>query len=391
MSLAVSSVYKNCLLVPGDAQHRHEPETQIAFATEPTNFQRPFFDDIESSDGEHSDDAALVAATRLNAKSHAESHGTGTEKKNDDVECTHDNTIESKNITMSEMARQALQSAQARAFLGLDNEQFSRHLDFVIDSRKEKRKRGRPRKEPKEKIRKIRPKTYKKRKKITDANVASNAASPASNASSPKSDTIDTTNTIDTIDTTNTDANTTDANTTDANTTEANTNEPTRRKTDVERRNLFRFFCKYRRFQYRTSDNRKSTFDFDIASEFIHQSATERHNITHMYELWCLYQRQQIPLLPPVHTKPQETKRKRTILKAFFLLKAPAHKQLVDDWLIENTARKRQRHAEALETCLARRVLTKIKSDLLVLTSNIDYVLRDDIEPQRWQEIFHSI
>ena len=79
------------------------------------------------------------------------------------------------------------------------------------------------------------------------------------------------------------------------------------------------------------------------------------------------------------------------MLNAFYFLKVPAQKQLVDDWLVERTARHRERHAEALETCLARRALTKIRTDLLVLVNNIDYVLRDNIEPERWQNIFEGI
>jgi hypothetical protein len=188
-------------------------------------------------------------------------------------------------------------------------------------------------------------------------------------------------------------------------TTETDLNGPGKRgrpKTDLLKRDLFRFFCKLRRLEHHIAitnnptssqyaqSNLLLTTD-QLATEFLSQSAASKYHYTHMYELWCLYQRQQIPLLPPINSSRDERTRRNALLSAFFTLKPPAQKQLVDDWLVERTARQRERHAEALETCLARRVLIKLKSDLLVLANNIDYVLRDNIEPQRWQSIFSGI
>jgi len=183
-----------------------------------------------------------------------------------------------------------------------------------------------------------------------------------------------------------------------------------RPKVDLVKRSLFRFFCRFKRFEYhsiqviRNASAAHNNPGFkppriedlpytneQLAVEFINQPPAARYHYTHMYELWCLYQRQQIPLLPPVNNAKEERTRRKAMLDAFLVLKAPAQKQLVDDWLIERTSRHRQRHAEALETCLARRVLIKLKSDLLVLATNIDFVLRDNVEPQRWQNIFNGM
>jgi hypothetical protein len=167
---------------------------------------------------------------------------------------------------------------------------------------------------------------------------------------------------------------------------------------NLAKRNLFRFYCKLRRLELGAAlgDNLVSAQSrvitkTQLVNEFLNQTPASRYHYTHMYELWCLYQRQQIPLLPPVTSTREERDRRRNMLTAVLSLEPAPQKQLVDDWLTERTARQRERHADALETCLARRVLVKLKSDLLILANNIDYVLRDNIEPQRWQNIFSGI
>ena len=174
--------------------------------------------------------------------------------------------------------------------------------------------------------------------------------------------------------------------------------KPGRKKIDLTKRDLFRFFCRWRRLEHSTHIQKTSSAKYNpalltdtLVSEFLHHTHSIKYQYTHMFELWDVYQRQQIPLLPPVKTPRDARKRRKLMFHNFFLLKASAHKQLVDDWLVERTARQRQRHAEALETCLARRVLTQVKADLLVLVSNIEYVLRDSIEPQSWPSPFDTV
>jgi hypothetical protein len=66
-------------------------------------------------------------------------------------------------------------------------------------------------------------------------------------------------------------------------------------------------------------------------------------------------------------------------------------KQLVDDWIVERTARQRERRAQELEESLARKTLAKIKKDMLAVASNVDYVLREGRRPHQWQGAFEGI
>lgn len=146
-------------------------------------------------------------------------------------------------------------------------------------------------------------------------------------------------------------------------------------------RDLFVFFVRWKRFE--RADGPRQTVDA-LLTEFHALNGPQQYYWTHMHELWCLYERQQLALCSPLKSAAQKKARTRVLMLGFYHLGGPAQKLLVDDWIAECTARKRERHAEQLETCLARKTLVKIKADVLALVANIDYVLRESRPPRTW-------
>ena len=128
-----------------------------------------------------------------------------------------------------------------------------------------------------------------------------------------------------------------------------------------------------------------------LVAEFNSLSGPMQYYWTHMFELFRLYERQQIPLNPPAANSLAVRTRRDKFLLAFYYLDLPAQKMLVDDWIVERTARAQSNRAYELETCLARRTLAKIKADMLAVVHNIDYVLRENVPPTRWQGAFEGI
>jgi hypothetical protein len=128
-----------------------------------------------------------------------------------------------------------------------------------------------------------------------------------------------------------------------------------------------------------------------LVAEFNSLSGPMQYYWTHMFELFRLYERQQIPLNPPAANSLAIRTRRDKFLLAFYYLDLDAQKMLVDDWVAERTARAKSQRAYELEECLARRTLAKIKADMLVVVHNIDYVLRENVPPTRWQGAFEGI
>jgi hypothetical protein len=83
--------------------------------------------------------------------------------------------------------------------------------------------------------------------------------------------------------------------------------------------------------------------------------------------------------------------RRRKLMLQFYYLSLVEQKQLVDVWIVERTARQRERRAQELEESLARKTLAKIKKDMLAVVSNVDYVLREGRRPHQWQGAFEGI
>jgi hypothetical protein len=199
-----------------------------------------------------------------------------------------------------------------------------------------------------------------------------------------------------------------------------------RKTLDQTQRQVFRFFCRWRRLEYKSgvtknqppqqpaSSAHATPFSYQpgaepaapaapepaseppltfqsLRDEFASHNASKRYYYTHLYELLALYERQQIPLLAPVSNTRDVRARRRSILHSFYFLGVPAQTRLVDDWLVERTARQRKRHADVLETCLARRALAKIKTDILALVRSIDFVLNEDGPPEPWTNLFDRI
>jgi hypothetical protein len=128
-----------------------------------------------------------------------------------------------------------------------------------------------------------------------------------------------------------------------------------------------------------------------LVAEFNALSGPMQYYWTHMFELFRLYERQQIPLHSPAGYAEAIRARRDKFLLGFYYLDVPAQKMLVDDWIVERTARAKSMRAHELETCLARRTLAKIKADMLAVVHNIDYVLRENVPPHRWQGAFEGI
>lgn len=129
----------------------------------------------------------------------------------------------------------------------------------------------------------------------------------------------------------------------------------------------------------------------ELVAEFHALSGPMRYYWTHMFELFSLFTRQQIPQLPPPENKLAVKARRDKLLLAFYYLGEPQQRLLVDDWIAARTARAASKRAHELETCLARRALAKIKADMLAVVHNIDFVLRENVPPHRWQGAFEGI
>jgi hypothetical protein len=157
---------------------------------------------------------------------------------------------------------------------------------------------------------------------------------------------------------------------------------------------LFRFFVRWKRIEHKNN-----TSQTQVPRPSIDALLTDFHNLTgplqyywtHMHELWLLYERQQLALRSPIKTAAEYRSRTRELAQSFYYLDGPAQKLLVDDWIVERNARQRERHAEQLETCLARKTLAKIKADVLALVANIDYVLRESRLPRQWPATFVGV
>jgi hypothetical protein len=157
---------------------------------------------------------------------------------------------------------------------------------------------------------------------------------------------------------------------------------------------LFAFFIAWKRLEHRQQRAHANAPTFDhnkLFTEFHSFNGAQQYYWTHMHELFSLYKRQQLALLSPAKSKDGVAAREREIFAAFFLLDVSQQRLLVDDWVVERTARAQRRHAAALETCLARRTLARIRADVLLLVRNIDYVLRRGVAPRTWQGAFEGI
>jgi hypothetical protein len=165
-------------------------------------------------------------------------------------------------------------------------------------------------------------------------------------------------------------------------------------KIKMHTRDLFAFFMSWKRQEHKRLRERGNPPSFDgnrLFTEFHSFNGTQKYYWTHMYELFSLYKRQQLALRSPASSKADAALRQGKLMVAFFHLDLSQQRLLVDDWIIERTARSKQRHAAQLETCLARKTLAKIKADLVVLGRNIDYVLRHGVDPHPWQGAFEGI
>jgi hypothetical protein len=155
--------------------------------------------------------------------------------------------------------------------------------------------------------------------------------------------------------------------------------------------NMWAFFILIKQIEAKGSLHTRRIPRRELLVEFKSLSGPQQYYWTHMYELWRLYERQQIALWPLLKSKEDGRWRKRKLMLQFYYLSLPEQKQLVDDWIVERTARQRERRAQELEESLARKTLAKIKKDMLAVVSNIDYVLREGRRPHQWQGAFEGI
>jgi len=169
--------------------------------------------------------------------------------------------------------------------------------------------------------------------------------------------------------------------------------KPSRRKS--RRPTLWRFFVAWKRIEHKgqhVHDQEPLTVrSAKLLLEFKTLSGPMQYYWVHMFELWRLYERQQIALRSPLASESAGRERAREMLLAFYYLDLAQQKLLVDDWIVERTARQRERRAADLETCLARKTLARIKTDILAVVGNIDYVLREARAPHVWQGAFEGI
>jgi hypothetical protein len=158
---------------------------------------------------------------------------------------------------------------------------------------------------------------------------------------------------------------------------------------------IFRFFLAFKRIE-RKGDyaSEKHTPGVDkpkLLAEFTGLTGPMKFHWVHMFELWHLYERQQLARSSPATDARNARRRRRAMLLEFYYLDIHQQQMLVDDWIVERTARQRSRAAANLEACLARKTLLRIKSDILAMLANIDFVLRDGLLPRRWTGAFPGI
>jgi hypothetical protein len=156
---------------------------------------------------------------------------------------------------------------------------------------------------------------------------------------------------------------------------------------------LFAFFVNWRNHEHKLQSRVGYPPAFDgntCFTEFGGFNDTQRYYWTHMYELARLHTRQQLALRSPASTEKNTALRNRELFAAFFHLDLAQQRLLVEDWLVERTARSKRRNTAELETCLTRKTLAKIRADVLVLVRNIDYVLRRDVAPKAWHGPFED-
>jgi hypothetical protein len=158
-----------------------------------------------------------------------------------------------------------------------------------------------------------------------------------------------------------------------------------------KRPNLWAFFRAMKQIEVKGTMHARRIPRKELLAEYKALSGPQKYYWTHMYELWRLYERQQVALWPLLKSKEDGRWRKRKLKMQFYYLSMSEQKQLVDDWIVERTARERDRRAQELEESLARKTLAKIKADMLAVVSNIDYVLREGRRPHKWQGAFEGI
>jgi hypothetical protein len=158
-----------------------------------------------------------------------------------------------------------------------------------------------------------------------------------------------------------------------------------------KRPNLWAFFRTMKQIEVKGTMHARRIPRKELLDEYKALSGPQQYYWTHMYELWRLYERQQVALWPLLKSKEDGRWRKRKLKLQFYYLSLAEQKKLVDDWIVERTARERDRRAQELEESLARKTLAKIKADMLAVVSNIDYVLREGRRPHKWQGAFEGI
>lgn len=155
--------------------------------------------------------------------------------------------------------------------------------------------------------------------------------------------------------------------------------------------NLWAFFVQMKQIEAKGSLDKKKVLRRELLLEYKGMAGPMQYYLTHMFELWSLYERQQIALWPVLKSKQDGRWRRRKLMLQFYYLSLVEQRQLVDDWIVERTARQRDRRAQELEESLARKTLAKIKKDMLAVVSNVDYVLREGRRPHQWQGAFEGI
>ena len=162
-----------------------------------------------------------------------------------------------------------------------------------------------------------------------------------------------------------------------------------------DNQDIFRFFLSFKRIerkgQYASEKHTPALDKPKLLAEFNGLSGPMKFHWVHMFELWHLYERQQLARSSPATDAHNARRRRRVMLLEFYYLDIHQQQMLVDDWIVERTARQRSRAATQLEACLARKTLLRIKSDILTMLANIDFVLRDGTLPRNWTGAFHGI
>lgn len=162
-----------------------------------------------------------------------------------------------------------------------------------------------------------------------------------------------------------------------------------------DKNDIFRFFLAFKRIERKgdyASDKHTPGLDKPkLLDEFSGLSGPMKFHWVYMFELWHLYERQQLARSSPATDARNARRRRRAMLLEYYYLDIHQQQMLVDDWIVERTARQRSRAAAQLEACLARKTLLRLKADILAMVANIDFVLRDGTMPPRWTAAFPGI